>query len=193
MTKEHIGIILAGGQSRRFGCPKVFAGYKNQPFYQHAIQTLTPFSIDIYMIIQNKWRDDLKNSSVSLLEDTPKFAGDGPLAGIYSAMEVTNATWYMVIPIDTPLIRPVIFEKLMEKRDEKRQAVIPFVDGRKQPLIAIYHHDTKPIIKEQLQKGDRSMKGLLDRISVQYVPFSDSDKHVFININSKEDYQKLPM
>src|SRR5690348_1627747 len=67
------------------------------------------------------------------------FPGSGPLAGIESALSVTGDDLILFLPVDLPLL-PVSFLRWMtaRARETSAPATIPHVQGRPQPLCAIY-------------------------------------------------------
>ncbi|MEI3600854.1 molybdenum cofactor guanylyltransferase [Oceanobacillus sp. SE10311] len=181
-----VGVILAGGKSRRFGSPKSFAVKDNKAFFQWSLEAITPV-VDDTILITNQ---DLKGKfppelEVEIVTDMEKFAGKGPLAGLYTAMQEKEACWYAVIPTDVPFMAKEVFERLLTER-KGVQAVIPVVNERLQPLIALYHHTLKQRIKTLLETDRLHMRALLDKADVKYVPFSDEEP--FININRLEDF-----
>src|SRR5690625_7741418 len=66
---------------------------------------------------------------------------------------------------------------------------ITVVNGKKEPLLSLYHYSLKKAIKKQLDMGERSMHQLLADKKVIYVPIED-EKPV-TNINRQEDYQRV--
>lgn len=187
-----VGVILAGGQSRRFGSAKAFATRNEIPFYQYSIDALTPFCSSILVVTQPQWRSRFQTREQSLhiniIEDHPDFKGDGPLAGIYSAMERLEGEWYMVVPIDVPFIRSSVFQCLKEEVDLQTQGIVPVVAGKIQPLIAMYHHSAKGKMLAALSLGQRSLQNFLKKIKVKYIEMDDPVP--FININRSEDFKR---
>jgi molybdenum cofactor guanylyltransferase len=187
--EEIIGVILAGGQSRRFGQPKAFAKRRGVPFYQYSIEALKPFTSKLVVVtnenVQNQFYAD---NSLTLIQDDLIFKGKGPLAGIYSAMKEFQAEWYIVLPIDVPFINNHVIKQLIASMDNGVEAVVPVMEGRKQPLIAAYHYSIQNKIQDILQQEDLSLHSLLQRINCLYV--SDiGNSQSFININRPEDYR----
>lgn len=185
-----VGVILAGGQSSRFGTAKAFATRNEIPFYQYSITALTPFCSSILVVAQSQWcsRFQRREQSLHIIEDHPDFKGDGPLAGIYSVMETVEGEWYMVVPIDVPFIRSSVFQCLKEEVDLQIDGIVPVVAGKIQPLIAMYHHSVKGKILAELSQGQRSLKNFLNKINVKYIEMDDPVP--FININRPEDFKR---
>ncbi|WP_226666012.1 molybdenum cofactor guanylyltransferase [Metabacillus litoralis] len=189
-----LGVLLSGGESRRFGVPKAFASYKNQFFWKISFQALEKVAETSVIITQSKYFDRFSQEEfVKMYEDDPLFKGNGPLAGIYTAMKKERAEWYVVLSCDIPRITSRTLENLLKFRDSHIQAVIPKVSGKIQPLIGVYHHSIFPIIENQLTMNQLKITNLLNLINVCYVTEEDlmSDQEIFSNINSQMDYNKL--
>src|SRR5699024_4271560 len=138
MEGKSVGVVLAGGQSRRFGSPKAFAKKDGKEFYLHSIDAIKPFVDSIALITNPQLENYFNEKEVKVILDKPEYQGKGPLAGIYTAMDTFSAEWYMIIPIDVPFIDQQIMKILTDHLDEDVDAVIPVVSGNIQPLIAIY-------------------------------------------------------
>ncbi|MDL4841930.1 molybdenum cofactor guanylyltransferase [Aquibacillus rhizosphaerae] len=183
-----VGIVLAGGQSRRFGTPKAFAEKDGVFFYQYSIEALKPFSSSVLIVTSPKLQDSFKIKLPFCYVITDSvFQGHGPLAGLCSAMEEIRADWYFVLPTDVPFIEKWVIEQLISHINENSQAIVPTVNGRNQPLIALYSYESKKIIEHQLRHQKRSLNQLLSKLSVKYVEIEDHAP--FININRKNDYE----
>ncbi|HLS60768.1 MAG TPA: molybdenum cofactor guanylyltransferase [Virgibacillus sp.] len=191
MARNIVGIILAGGQSSRFGSPKAFVKKDNIPFYQYSWQAIKPF-VSSTLIITNPLLEALfakDNVPIKMVNDHNLYQGQGPLAGIYTAMDVLIAEWYMIVPVDVPFVEQWIFEWLITFIAEDVVAIIPVVNGKNEPLLSLYHYSLKKEIKKQLDKGERSMHQLLADKKVIYVPIEEEKP--FTNINRQEDYQRF--
>ncbi|MBB6454045.1 molybdopterin-guanine dinucleotide biosynthesis protein A [Salirhabdus euzebyi] len=187
MSKKMTGIILAGGLSKRFGSPKAFAMHNGIPFYQYSIQALAPFCDKIIIVtrpeLENRFHVD--KQFVHIIHDTEQYIGQGPLAGIHAAMGKTNGEWYIVLPIDVPFVKSWVFEELKKSITQNKEAIVPLVNGKAQPLIAIYNYSIKGKIEKQLENEKRSLHNLLEKIKVEYIVFQDWEP--FQNINKVED------
>ncbi|MGG0239426.1 molybdenum cofactor guanylyltransferase [Bacillus rhizoplanae] len=188
------GIVLAGGQSSRFGEPKALATWCGKTFIEHSVEALKEVVKDIVVIshpaITNKLSHILH---VPVVEDIALYKGNGPLAGLFTGMEFIEADWYIVAPCDTPNVSKEWAMTFIERADETYEAIVPVVEGRKQPLLALYHYKVKEKIEQLLKEEKRSMQGLLSQCNVQYVTAEESrlSKELFLNVNTKEEYSQL--
>lgn len=189
MARNILGVVLAGGESKRFGSPKAFATKDQIPFYQYSLKAIEPFVTSTVIITNPKLQSLFAREDISLkiLNDHEQYQGQGPLAGIYTAMDFITADWYMVIPIDVPFIQQWVFELLTKHIDEDIDAIVPVVNKRIQPLLSMFNHTMKKKMKEQLDMDERSMHQLLKDKKVIYVPIEEEKP--FTNINWQKDFQ----
>ncbi|MBE4909336.1 molybdenum cofactor guanylyltransferase [Bacillus luteolus] len=184
------GIILAGGESRRFGSPKALARLKDRFFIEYAIQAIEESTKDIVIISHNSIKSELNRvTTMPIIEDLPQYKGKGPLAGIATGINYLKCNWYIVLPCDTPNITKSEIMSLVKHIKLDVDAIIPVVKGRIQPLIGVYHSNVVSEIIEILESDHYKMMKLLDQLRVTYVPFEDEQP--FQNINDLEEFQKL--
>ncbi|MBD8067565.1 molybdenum cofactor guanylyltransferase [Bacillus sp. PS06] len=195
MQKEQIiGILLVGGESSRFGGQKAFAMYKDIPLFQYSLQILKECCDEVVIISHPNLKARLEEIvDVKIIEDIPRYKGLGPLAGIYSGMNEISGDLYMVLPCDTPMLDTELMKKLLQYRDNQKDAVVPKIKGKLQPLIAVYAASAKGMIQQLLDKQILKMATLLKHINVTYVSEDDIDctSESFENVNFRDEYEKL--
>ena len=185
------GIVLAGGQSSRFGEPKALAIWQGKTFIEHSIEALKEVVTDIVVISHPRITNELLHIlDVPVVEDIELYKGSGPLAGLLTGMEFVDADWYIVAPCDTPNVSKEWALELIERANETYEAIVPLVEEQKQPLLALYHNKVKEKIEQLLKEEKRSMQGLLSQCNVQYVTIEEA-LDVFLNVNTKEEYSQL--
>lgn len=190
MGKGVSGIILAGGKSSRFGSPKAFAEKGGIPFYQYTLASMEPLVESIVLVSSSELitKFTSEGTSMKIITDNPEIAGQGPLAGIYSGMEHLTGEWYLISPIDIPFINTRTYEVLLEHIVDGKEAIVPIVNGRIEPLISIFHCSMKEKIEEQLRCNILAPRQLFQNSRVAYVEFDDDDP--FRNINYQEDLER---
>lgn len=187
---KYVGVILAGGQSRRFGSPKMFATLNGTFYYELVYECLKP-SCDKVIIVTN---DHLLNrfpKKYDVITDVQAFSGFGPLAGIYSSMVMKNAAHYIVLPCDMPLITNEVIEKLVSYHSEDVTAIE--IDGEIQPLVSIWNQTVKEKLFHYLQNGHRHVKQFIESINKTIVTSEmlHVPTHIFKNVNTPQDGEEL--
>lgn len=187
------GVLLAGGESRRFGTPKAFATYDGLPFYQRIVIELNALVNESVIVTKPELFHEFETlENVKIVSDDNNYVGMGPLAGIITAMLAKEASHYVVIACDMPLVSRDILSKLISeaKNDFGLDAMIPIVNERTQPLCAVYHSRCKETIDKQISSGRRRVIDVLTELKVRYVQFENSEEQ-FINVNTREDYRLI--
>lgn len=188
------GIVLAGGISSRFGEPKALASWDGSTFVEHILKVMTTAMEEVVVISHSDIKERVEQFvQVPVIEDIPHYKGNGPLAGIVSGMEYIEADWYAIMPCDAPNVSNEWFPILLKQTSDEYDAVVPIINGRKQPLIAAYHNRVKEKIYTLLQEEKRSMGQLLSQCNVKYVAGEDVQANAewFINVNTKEEYARV--
>ncbi|MEY3659058.1 MAG: hypothetical protein RL425_1819, partial [Pseudomonadota bacterium] len=75
---KRLGLILAGGQSTRFGSDKAAALYQGRPLIDHVADALRPH-VDALAVAGRDWPDLIR------IEDAPE-PGLGPLGGLLGGL-----------------------------------------------------------------------------------------------------------
>ncbi|WP_243292231.1 molybdenum cofactor guanylyltransferase [Bacillus sp. FJAT-47783] len=193
MNKKVVGIILAGGKSKRFGTNKAFAQYKGKTFFQRAYEVLMDTTDDVIIVGNRSMKTELSHQIQSqIVTDFEEVKGLGPMAGLYTAMSYMNSSWYFVLPCDMPLISKSVVHTLLSHCHPGNDVIIPMIQGKVQPLVGLYHNRTKPLMLKHLQAKSLKMNDFLNEVNVKYVD-EHHFEHIdhFINVNDLSTYQYL--
>ncbi len=155
-----IGIVLAGGESRRFGSPKALAEYEGRFFYEYAVGALASHCTETVVVARPEHADRFPDK-LTVIGDLPSYAGHGPLAGILSVMEKVESDWYAVLPCDVPFADSRIFDILLSNRGDGETIALE-AEGKLHPLMSIWNRQSASRIREALQAGRRSVRPLID-------------------------------
>jgi len=96
-------------------------------------------------------RQDLENLA-EIVNDLDTF--QGPLAGICGALNITSVTWSVFVPVDLPMLPPVLIRLMQEVAHVTGSAVVvPSVNGFVQTFPAVLHRSVLPTLKAELAAG----------------------------------------
>jgi molybdopterin-guanine dinucleotide biosynthesis protein A len=166
MSQETIPIaILAGGKSRRMGRDKAFVELLGTPMIQWVINAVTQCSGKA-LIIAN---DPEKYSRFGLPVYPDIAPGMGPLSGLHTAFTVTGADRVMIAPCDSPFVSADVINLILNYPNGGAEAVIPFVDGREQGMLAVYSRN-----------GMERFAGRIASVSIMFDEFRLGLKRIFI-------------
>lgn len=175
-----IGIVLAGGQSRRFGSPKWLARYKDASFEERARNILATTTETQWSVVPAG-----QSTTAYQLEDDREWRGMGPIAGIVTVMRHVTSDWYAVCACDTPLVPASVYERLATERSD--QPVIAYADNRIHPLIGLYPCSMLSKFEAALHRGERAVMPHLTEATI--VSFEEQDW--FKNVNTPNEYESL--
>ncbi|WP_181186199.1 molybdenum cofactor guanylyltransferase [Alkalicoccus urumqiensis] len=188
------GLVMAGGRSSRMGGDKALLPVGEKTAAARTADMASAVC-DIVVVITNSDETAESLSYVSVNDLRPY---EGPLAGIEAGMSAVEAEWYLVCACDMPLAEEKAASILINEAEKTgADAVIPVIDGRQQPLFAVYSRRVLPEISRCLDREERSMKALFRSIHVteaQEPLFLESGMTkealslLFYNMNRPEEY-----
>ena len=183
------GFILAGGASRRMGTDKAHLKLEGKTFVERIAAELAGIAVSVTVV--GRMPNDLELNLPTVPDVYEKW---GALGGLHAALSVCRTEWAVVVACDLPFVRDGLFRRLASFR-KGFDAVVPIqLDGRPQPLCAIYKALACLPTAEQLIKSDeRRPMALLQSVNTRWVLFEelkelDGAELFFDNINSPEDY-----
>ena len=108
------GLVLAGGQSRRMGQDKGLMHWRDRPMAHWVAEALSTVATPL-LISANRSLPAYRQLG-QVLQDTPEFKGQGPLAGLLAGLIEARQRGFdavLVSPCDTPGIEPSVFQRLL--------------------------------------------------------------------------------
>jgi molybdenum cofactor guanylyltransferase len=185
------GFILVGGASSRMGTDKALLKVEGQTFIERIATELAEVTNSIALVGRTNENLDLPLPAVPDVYERL-----GALGGIHGALTACQSPWALVVACDLPFVNRSLFAHLAELR-ENFDAVVPIqVDGRPQPLCALYARTPCLAQAEHLIKsGERKPMGLLQSVGTRWVHFTElahltGHDHFFDNINTPQDYAR---
>lgn len=190
-----LGIVLAGGQSRRMGGPdKALLSIDGRTLLANALDRLGP-QVDVLAVSASRAYEDAEIRSVPVIPDSmPGY--EGPLVGLASAMQWAldddrDFQWLACMAVDTPLFPDVFVARLQEITHEKTRAAVATSGGRRHPTCGLFHMSLLPALQEFLVQGHRKMGQWLDEVDAISVPFDGRSGDPFANVNTPDDLAAL--
>ena len=189
-----LGVILAGGQSRRFGGgDKGFADLDGRPVLSHVIERFRP---QVGRLILNANGDLSRFASFGLeVVADREIPGQGPLSGILTALEwakrhAPDCTAVATVSTDVPFLAPNLIQRLEAERGDG--VAIAVSAGRRHPTIAIWPLTSREAVADALQRGALSVDALAAELNAVAVPFPMGEIDgvtidPFFNVNRPED------
>jgi molybdenum cofactor guanylyltransferase len=187
-------VVLAGGMGRRMGAPKAGVILNGRPLLSHVLDVVVPFA-DETIVVRSEQAPlpQIEHEDVTVLVDTAP--QEGPLRAVATALARIDGGLALLVGCDMPFLNPTLLRHLTDLAGA-HEAVVPVVDGKAQPLHAMY----RPAVAAQraaevLASGDRRLTTILGRLSVRWIErsewwASDPTGTSFSNINTLEDLRQ---
>ncbi len=127
---------------------------------------------------------------VTLVHD--QVADQGPVGGIYYGLCSIQTDAAFVTSCDAAFLNLDLIAHLVSQIPEY-EAVVPYWEGRLQPLHAVYRRGVAPRLASQLARGELRLTDLFDhvptrRIDADEIRRFDPNGDSFFNMNTPEDY-----
>lgn len=190
-SKDRIaGVILAGGRAQRMGGrDKGLLPLAGRPLAAYAVHSLRP-QVGEIIINANRNIEDYQALGYRVVSDCiGEFCG--PLAGMLSAMNGTDADYLLTAPCDSPLL-PADYARRMFAALAREAAELSVAhDGeRLQPVFALLSVRLLASLRDYLEKGERKIDRWFASHHMVLTDFSDNPR-MFRNINTPEELAVL--
>lgn len=185
-----LGVILAGGNSTRFGADKSLYSLDGKPMYEHIADIIKASQTADKIVVSTNSR--LKSAfSYETITDDVRFTDKGPLGGLFAAAEAYPDWRLLVISCDTPYIPAGWLTKLHKAALEDSGSLILTKEaGRLHPLIGIYQGENlAQSLETQLKTGKLSMRAFLETTKMIQLDAKEHGvtENAFVNINRRMD------
>jgi molybdenum cofactor cytidylyltransferase len=186
------GIILAAGESTRFGALKQLLDWKGKPFVRQVAETALQAGLGPVVVVTGFHAADvesaLKGLPVEIVHNPQYQLGQSTSirAGVQSLSGRVGAAIFLLA--DQPQIPVDVIRALVESHGQNMQAILaPLVleDRRANPVL--FDRDTFPDLMQLT--GDVGGRGIFDKHHVEYLPWHDDI--LLFDVDKPEDYQRL--
>ena len=167
-----VGLVLAGGQSRRMGQDKALMRYQGRTLIDNASLLLQSASCDKVLISRN---------APGFLND--KIEDAGPLSGVHAVLDALsqsdnhngNPCELLVLPVDMPQMTPELLRILVSRGREAEKAC--YVEKRFLPFYLPVTQDTKALLANYLvEQSKRRVVGFLEILNAVSLKEGDLKK-----------------
>lgn len=159
-TGEVSAAIIAGGQGTRMGGRiKALIEVDGETILARQLRLLREVVGGEIIISAN---DPLPFAGCAHRVIADEVRDSGPLAGLAACRAAITSPWLLCIASDMPSISAAVLAAIIAARDSSVDAVIPVIDGRPEPLCALYGPRCLEVFRERLTSGRRSLRGLVD-------------------------------
>jgi molybdopterin-guanine dinucleotide biosynthesis protein A len=181
-------VLLAGGRSTRMGRDKALLpladGYS---LLARQLATLRAVGA-AEVLISARAEQNLPLTGVRLVTDL--LPDNGPLAGLAAALAAAAHHRVLVLAVDLPEMPPEFLTGLVVEATPTC-GVVPLIDGRPEPLAAVYHRGAATIASELLAGGERRAAACARHLAatglVRWRTVTPEEKDFFANWNTPQN------
>jgi molybdopterin-guanine dinucleotide biosynthesis protein A len=183
--------IQAGGRSSRMGRDKGLIKLGGLTMIEHVIRQLSDLGDEV--IITTNQPHNYAFLGFPLHRDPNP--GAGAAYGLQTALAAANGEAVLVAACDMPFIQPALAEFMLEQLRTGVDVVVPFRQGRYEPMLAVYRRE--PCLKalsQALDQGKMRLISFYPQVKVVKVTDHDLDRLdpnglSFFNVNTPEDLE----
>ena len=183
-------VILAGGKSSRMGRPKSLLLFDGEPLIVHIVRALKQMFAETIVVAAPE--QELPDLPAILVRD--EVAYQGPVGGIYYGLKATSGNFCFVTSCDVPFLNLALISHLASQM-LNHDVAVPYWENRFQPLHAAYRTSVRPLLKEQLDRGELRPVYLFDKVRTRKIGEDeirrfDPEGLSFFNMNTPDDYER---
>ena len=183
-----IGVVLAGGESRRLGHDKVRLSVHggNSPDMLTRTARLLAGCTDGIVVSCRASRDVRPYRCIPDVEE-----GLGPFGGLYSVLRVIEEP-VLVLSCDLPFMTEALLQRLIHARNNRKAQTIMTTfqqeeTGFIEALVAVYEPACLPFFEQARREGIRKLSRVIPEPLRMCIPYTESESLPFFNINYPED------
>ena len=190
-----LAVVLAGGQSKRFGEDKNQAKLGNLTLLEHVLAKVSK-KFEKILIISNQNLNLKMLNSITIIQDCIQ-GNLGPLVGVLSAMKWIKKNnkqyqWIATFPSDTPFFDTSIIEKYKSKIN-LNESLLYFVrsNQKRHNIFGLWSVKLMDILENDLINNNfRKVEEWADKIGVETINVKIDKFDPFFNINTKIDLKE---
>jgi molybdopterin-guanine dinucleotide biosynthesis protein A len=110
----------------------------------------------------------------------------GPLSGIAATLQICRSDHLLVLAIDLAQMR-ADFLLAMTEEVKPSQGIVPAIDGRFEPLAAIYPRDAAEMFNESAESLQVLLRNMIEGGFMLERAVQPDERHLFHNVNEPAD------
>ena len=181
------GVILAGGEGRRFGgIDKGLMPIAGISLLERVLLRLAP-QVDHLLIVANRSLASYRRSGIEVIEDLVTAADAeagflGPLAGMLSALRRVKSGLLLIVPVDAAVLPLNLARQMLAAG---APAVVAEV-----PVCALLSRDHLPALEAAWAAGERSPARFLESLGAERVSIRSEELPCW-SVNTPEQLDAL--
>lgn len=187
LPQRTIGLLLAGGESRRMGTAKALLDFRGRPLWQRMRDLLLAAGCERVLISGDFPRDIPE----AIPDATPGIGPLGGIATIANTLHAADNATLLVVPVDLPLLDVATLRDLLQHDPQAAAAhyathALPArfrFDAAFRTALAACVADPDP--------RRRSLQALAARLHAEELPLGDLSVISLTNVNTPEEWRRV--
>ena len=190
MARDACAVVLAGGESRRFGSDKALAQFRGEALLGRSLRTLREAGFAQVVVAA---KDTAKYASLAppedLLRDVRPF--QTPLAGLEAGLRASRHALVFACAADMPFAADGPLIDALTAAIEGYDAAVPHAGGSLQPLCALWRRDPCLGVAEELLAGPRAVgpRAILPLVRAARLDWAEI--HPFLDADTPEVLREI--
>lgn len=188
------GLILAGGESIRYGASKAFVTVHGSPMVRRVADALAGRCGEIIVAVgtsESEARIRKVVPEALVVRDARR--GRGPIEGFARGFAAANGEVVLVAPCDAPLLMAELYDLLL-KRLGHHEAAVPRLESM-DPVRAVYRRRAVARVLSGDPEDVPSPSALVDRLDCVFLDAesirkADPQLRSFVDVNRLEDLER---
>jgi molybdopterin-guanine dinucleotide biosynthesis protein A len=161
---------------------------------QKVINNLYQISQEVLVVTSKEQFATIASLDLEVRIIVDVYPGKAAFGGIYTGLAAAATNWGLVVACDMPFLNIGLLEYLVDS-SPGFDVVIPKVEGKIEPLHAVYSKNCLTTIQRLLDNNILQMLQLLDLVKTRYitekeVDVFDPEHWSFFNINTLKDFNE---
>ncbi len=185
------GIILAAGESRRFGRSKQLLDWHGQPFVRAIAQTALAAKLTPILVVTGSDAAQIEavmqDLPVKILHNREWQSGQSSSirAGLRAVPKKNGAVIFLLA--DQPQVTPQLLRAMVERHTANLPAIIAPMVGEQRATPVLFDRTTFPDL--QALTGDMGGRAIFVKHSLTYLAWHDES--LLLDVDTSKDYERI--
>ena len=191
MEPQCSGVILAGGQNKRFnGKNKAFCEINGQRIIDRIFTVFRSIFDDIILVTNSP--EFYLNWDVTIVADIYPIRSS--ITGIHTGLFYARHPYAFCAACDAPFLKKELIECIISRIEPNIDLVLPETRAGLEPLCAVYSKESLNLMALKIQEEKLKIQRVFSKKRIRKIPESvikkvDPDLVSFFNVNRPEDFE----
>ncbi len=164
------GLVVCGGKSTRMGTDKSMLNYHGQAQRYNLYDILNNLCDRVFISCNAEQAATIPDKYFVIVDDE-QYGDIGPMVALLTAFDRHPEASFLVVGCDYPYLQEEELKRLIEVslQANKSTCLYNIEHKNSEPLLSVYHNDTKVYLQKNFKLNQLSLRRFLDEISVHII------------------------